>query len=66
MTAHLTDKAITAARLVALAASNTLASERDRAVIERDNARRKIRELETALRIALNERDEARALGRSA
>lgn len=48
-----------AQRLAKLAATNTLAAERDRAIAERDQAWRKVRELETALR-------EARALGRCA
>lgn len=42
-----------------LTATNTLAAERDRAIAERDQAWRKVRELETAL-------CEARALGRCA
>lgn len=54
-----TEKAELAERLARFAVTNTLASERDQAIIQRDTAWRKIRELETALR-------EARSLGRSA
>jgi hypothetical protein len=61
-----TDAAETARRLTALAASNTLAAERDNAIMQRDTARRECMGLQTQLRMALKERDEARALGRSA
>lgn len=61
-----TDKAELTQRLATLAATNTLAAERDRAIMQRDNAVRENKGLQTQLRMALKERDEARALGRSA
>lgn len=61
-----TDARETARHLAALAASNVLAGERDRAIMERDKARRENKGLQVQLRMALKERDEARALARSA
>lgn len=61
-----TDKSELAERLARFAVTNTLCAERDNAIMQRDQARRQVRELETALRIVTNERDEARALGRIA
>lgn len=61
-----TEKAELATRLATLAATNTLAAERDNAIMQRDNAVRENKGLQTQLRMALKERDEARALGRSA
>jgi hypothetical protein len=55
-----------AARLASLDVTNELAAERDRARQERDAARRQVQTLETQLRVAINERDDARALGRMA
>lgn len=61
-----TDKAELAQRLTALAANNALTNERDRALIERDRLRVENKVLHASLRVAIKERDEARALGRSA
>lgn len=61
-----TEKAYIEHRLATLAATNTLAAERDKAIMQRDNAVRENKGLQTQLRMALKERDEARALGRSA
>ncbi len=59
-----TDKAELAQRLTALAANNALTNERDRAFIERDRLRVENKVLHASLRVAIKERDEARALGR--
>jgi len=51
-------------RLIKLQQLNEMTAERDRAIIQRDQARREKQGLETQLRLMTNERDEARALGR--
>lgn len=60
------DKAELAERLARFAVTNTLAAERDKAIMERDQARRQYQDAQIALRLMTNERDEARALGRLA
>jgi hypothetical protein len=61
-----TDKAELAERLARFTVTNTLAAERDKAIMQRDKAVRENKGLQTQLRMALKERDEARALGRTA
>jgi hypothetical protein len=61
-----TDKSELAERLARFAVTNTLAAERDKAIMQRDNAVRENKGLQMQLRMALKERDEARSLGRSA
>lgn len=56
-----TDAAALKERLATLAATNTLAAERDKMTMERDKLSRENRELQTQLRIVTKERDEARA-----
>ena len=61
-----TDAAELARRVTALRVLNEMTAERDNAIVQRDQARRENREMQTQLRIVTNERDEARALGRCA
>ncbi len=61
-----TDAAELKRRIDALRALNEMTAERDNAIVQRDQARRDNRDLQTQLRIVTNERDEARALGRCA
>ena len=61
-----TDAAELARRVTALRVLNEMTAERDNAIMQRDEVRRENMRLQTLLRIATNERDEARALGRCA
>ena len=61
-----TDKLETARRIAQLAECNTLAAERDNAIIQRDQARREKMALTTQVRLLTAELAEARTLARSA
>lgn len=61
-----TDKAELAQRFETLRRINEITAERDRATVQRDQARRDNMGLQAQLRLAIKERDEARALGRCA